>query len=233
MAIADFDLVPDKPSYPVQIESLFPVDPVSNYRGYFEEHRRGVHALRRATLRWSGAGVPTRDFVRSFFSQFNGARGPLSFTLPGFLENPSGIVPKLEDVAGGSLLSREYKIVFSWFDGTSKTTLASAIATKTIAANNLVKVTVPVKPLNVSHFRIYAAETPNPRETQSTGDVDTALTWTEPATGLETTGAAEPSVNNLAPKDYWMLENTSIQFTMYTTRLFNFTLVFREIFKPE
>ena len=191
---------PKSPSANISPHSEFPVIQFEAEKPYVQVIPKTLRALRAVTLRWTGLTNTDLDYIESFHHEHKGAAATFFYTLPRPRETPwRG--PDLVARTSGSLPGRTYSVRFTWYDNVAGTeTLASPASSITLAANDVVDVTTPIKPSGVDRFRIYAHETAGSEVLQAT---ESTKTWAEPDTGLITGSATVPTVNTLKPKLKW------------------------------
>jgi hypothetical protein len=195
MAIPEF-LPALKPSYRTNLDAEYNITRFRSHKGYEQNIPKTIRPLTSGTLTWNIAGEDVKDYIESFFSQFEGNVGPFSWKPFDNIATPSGILPALTESSGGSLSSRTYFVEFTWHDSVDGETKTSGVSSKLLSANNLVTVTVPPVPNNVEAFRVYASTTQGSETLQAT--ITTGRSWTEPTSGL-ISGASPPSSNTLNP----------------------------------
>jgi len=197
---------PQGPSYPLEIEQVFPVDSYATNSGLEVARPLGQLLIRRMRLQWTRMAVPTRDYIQSFLEALAGTNGPIQYTPPDAIASPTGTSPTLTQAAGGSLSGRSYDVQFSWWSTqTTQETAPSGTATLALDANKLITVAVPPAPNGVDGFRVYADDG-STSGLQAT--VTAGRTWTEPSGGL-ISGASAPSSSTLKPPIKWTIDQTS------------------------
>lgn len=134
------------------------------------------------------------EYFLSFYRRNRGAAARFYMEWPELVPSPDA-APVLEAIAGGTQAQRTITARFAW-KNTVGTTKASPTGSLLIPANNLIKVTVPVYPANVTQAVIYAAEDdPGNEEEQAT--LTNTFSWTQPDAAL-LTGTADPPTANTA-----------------------------------
>lgn len=147
-------------------------------------------------------------YALDFYRRHVGPAGRFWFELPEFVADPSA-PPVVEAVSGGSLSSRTYLVSIAWL-GAAGETLASELASLTIPANELIKVTLPVYPNNVSKARIYATAGASGTEVQQ-AELTDVREWTEPTSGLVTGTGSPASVNTATDVSLCKFEGENFQ----------------------
>lgn len=141
--------------------------------------------------RWVGTTRAAMEYVASFFQRHKGSAGRFYYAWPEFVAHPDA-APTLEAIAGGTQAERTITAQFAWKNSAGKTT-ASPTQTLLIPASNLVRVTVPVYPPNISQCVIYATQTGGTPQEQTV--LTGPLTWTQPDAALLLATADPPAAN--------------------------------------
>jgi hypothetical protein len=128
--------------------------------------------------------------------------------------------------AGGTLPIRTYYLTMTFGDNVGGESTASIEQVITIPANFLLTVASPVLPITtdattlqtstgplIGTWNIYAATTRGAERLQSSG-INLGTDWTEPSTGLTTSGVTAPGTNTLAVLGGYVME-----FNYYQSRL--------------
>lgn len=142
-------------------------------------------------VRWVCETRAAMDYVVSFFRRHVGSAGRFYYAWPELVSHPDA-APTLEAISGGTQASRTIVACFAWKNSAGKTT-ASPTASLLIPANNLVRVTVPVYPPNITQCVIYGDQTGGTPQEQTT--LTGALTWTQPDAALLLATADPPAAN--------------------------------------
>lgn len=147
------------------------------------------------------------------------------------VQSPQPEPPLVTTVAGGTLPARKYNLVTTFVDALSGESTAAAYSTPLyIPANFLAVVQSPTTlvPANdagvpYSSYNVYASSSSNlPQNTtlQTLSPITIGTSWTEPITGLTTTGRNPPSTNGAATLNgyvlqfrYYQLETTITSFS--------------------
>lgn len=129
--------------------------------------------------------------------------------------------------AGGALPQRTYSIVTAFIDSTGGISQASVENTFVVPANHLITIGSPVievggaspvvslttaSGVTVGNWSVYAS-TQTAHETLQSANIAIGTAWTEPTSGLTTSGAAVPSSPTIA-----LLGGYIIEFRYYKTR---------------
>lgn len=103
----------------------------------------------------------------------------------------------LTQSASGALgaLTNFVKITYVTVAGETTPSAESSLAT---SANNVVTVNSPAPAANVVAYNVYASTATGTEKLQNTTPIPIGFNWTEPATGLTTTGVVVPTVNTAA-----------------------------------
>jgi len=174
-----------------------------SHGGYDQQVPRLLRPLRRAELRWNAASDTTREYIESFIAAIHGTVGPFEWTPFDNIPSPSGMLPTLSEVSGGSLGSRTYYVVFTWYDTTYGETRESGRASLNVSANNFLKVEIPPIPLQVEGWRVYVSETSGAEKLEAT-ITSGARSWTQSA---DLSGSADPpAANTLTPAGKWNIQ---------------------------
>ncbi|MGH9841739.1 MAG: beta-galactosidase [Blastocatellia bacterium] len=103
--------------------------------------------------------------------------------------------PVLGQVPGGTLGARTYYVSYTWvIAGVGESTPAPSASQITAGAGNLLKVTVPPFETEVTSANIYVGTSRESLKLQGSVTQDGGA-WTEPASGISTTGPAPPTQN--------------------------------------
>ena len=132
------------------------------------------------------------EYVASFFSRHRGSAGIFYLAWPEYVPSPDA-APTLEAVSGGTQAERTITVRIAW-KSSAGITRASPIGSLLVPASNLIKVTVPTYPPNISQCVIYASQTGSGTEQEQTV-LSGQLTWTQPDSSLLVATAA-PQVTN-------------------------------------
>lgn len=127
---------------------------------------------------------------------------------------PQPISPIGTRVLSGSLPDRFYYLATTFVDSFGNESTAPSPSRIFIPANSLVVVNPPAEPVpagtsgvQYNRYNVYTGTEADSLTLQSTGtEISTALTWTEPLTGLETTGVNPPDTNELEPLAGYVIE---------------------------
>jgi len=137
----------------------------------------------------------TRDafeYMDSFFLRLKGPVARFYYQWPEFVSTPDK-APTLEAVVSGAQAERTITVRFAWRNSLG-TTRASATGSLLIPVNNLIKVTLPTYPANITQAVIYAAQGAPGSEQEQTV-LTTLRTWTQPDAPL-LTGTSSPATTN-------------------------------------
>lgn len=127
--------------------------------------------------------------------KFTGS-SPSTFTLPTPVSVPSA--PVLSQVAGGALAARTEYVTITYTTADGETT-ASVEASLAISVNNLLSVASPVGATGVTGWNVYSSTTSGKETKQNVSAIPIGTDWTEPTTGLVTSGPVAPIVNTASP----------------------------------
>lgn len=151
----------------------------------------GGRDLRNLKLRMRAQTNEAWWYLESFFRRHKDAVR-FYFAWPEYVA-PEHAAPTLEAVSGGSQGERTITVAFSWKNSAGETT-PSPTGSLLVPANELIQVTIPEYPANVTQAVIYAAEDDAGNEVaQATLTMEE--TWTSPDAALLTGTAAVPSAN--------------------------------------
>lgn len=142
-------------------------------------------------MRWIGTTRAAQEYVVSFFRRHRGPAGRFYYQWPEYVAHPDK-APGLEAIIGGAQAERTITAQFAWRN-TAGTTTASPTGTLLVPVNNLVRVTVPVYPPNISECVIYADQTGGTPQEQTI--LSSTLTWTQPDAALLLDTADPPAAN--------------------------------------
>jgi hypothetical protein len=138
------------------------------------------------------------------------------------LVQPVPATPILTSVTSGALAQRSYFVRITFLDTLNGESTGSPITAKrVVAANKLIKVISPTLPFNTTssgvvynRYNVYAGTAEGSETLQTVTPINIGTNWTEPGTGLTTSGAAVPTVNTLEQVGGYI-----IQFRYYKDRL--------------
>jgi hypothetical protein len=138
------------------------------------------------------------------------------------LSTPNPEVPFATTTPGGALANRFYYIKVTIVDSAGNESNSTANGREQfIPANNLVQVVTPTLTYPISgtgvlynQYNVYAATTEGSETLQNVSPIAIGTNWTEPTSGLTTTGASVPTTNNLTPFNAYL-----IKFRYYKNRL--------------
>jgi hypothetical protein len=192
------------PSFSPSTDWNWPVlqfDPVKPYEQVIP---LGLRPVREYSVGFKALTVQQRNYILSFFHSIGGPAGAFSWVTPDLIWAPEFSALVLTQVSGGALAQRTYQVRYTWYDdSTSGETTACAASSITVAANYLLKVTVPPPPTGAPGWRVYAHETLG-SECLQASVLDTTI-WTEPVGGLVTGTGLPPTENTLQPPLLWRL----------------------------
>ena len=122
--------------------------------------------------------------------------------------------PVMTTSVSGSLSDRTYFVRVSFVDSAGNESAASDPAARQFIPANSVLVVAPPQPIiatsatgvNYNTFHVYASETENSELRVTTSAIATSTSWTEPDTGLITSGAAFPTSNDIEPLYGYLIE---------------------------
>jgi hypothetical protein len=140
-------------------------------------------------------------------------------------QNPYSPVPQpplANTVAGGALALRTYFLRLTFVDSLGGESAGSSVSVSaTIPASQLVSVGTPTlyftqnaSGVQYNGYNVYASTQEGTETKQNTTPIEIGTNWTEPTTGLTTTGTIVPTNNTLAS-----MEGYLIQFRYYKDRL--------------
>jgi len=191
------------PEFPFGLEPIWNVDEIPAIKPYVARVPRGLREISTASLVYPALTRRQKEYILSFFRELRGPASDFLWTPPDAVDGPLHRGPDLDQVtlAGAPGSSRNYIVKFTWYDpATGQETEASPVSTITVTSGKVLVITVPVFPLGVSAFRVYAGTVLDSEWTQG---YSTLRTWTEPVTGLLTTTSLAPGANNLKPAMKW------------------------------
>lgn len=154
---------------------------------------------------WLGLTQDQRDYFLSFFREINGSADQFFWQGPDRVPSPLHRGPDLNNltVGGAPASPRDYSVQYTWYDPTtSRETKPSPVSSVTIAAGDLLEVTLPIFPNGVAEARIYVEEDPAAPSLQGTSQV---RIWVEPIAGIVPGGDLPPAVNDLLLTLVWRL----------------------------
>ncbi len=204
------DQVVDMPSASLHGYETFPLDPEFAlvetwvYRTIATEplsdttQTRSIRPrpLRRWRLRWTLAKQTEAEIIRGFYRDMRGG------ALPFWLEAPDKIArpfdnPAVAAISGGSQADRTVYAVYTWTRGVLETLPSYQTATLALLDAQLLTVTVPEFPANVTGATVYVGPTEELLYAQDSPIAVSGGTWTEPQAGYSDAGAAPPTANTL------------------------------------
>jgi hypothetical protein len=131
-------------------------------------------------------------------------------------DKPQPEVPFSTVGAGGALAGRTYYIFTTIVDSAGNESSSSSTGRQQfVPANNLVTVVSPLLTYSVSgtgvlynQFNVYIGLSSNASSCtkQNASPIAMGSNWTEPTTGLTTTGASVPTTNNLTPFNAYLIK---------------------------
>ena len=121
--------------------------------------------------------------------------------------------PYLTTTTSGALAQRTYYVTVTFLDSlNNEGTACDREAIITIPANKLLVVQSPTLPFNVTtqgvsynQYNVYASTVSQSEKLQNVSPIALGTNWTEPGTGLTTTGVASPLTNNLTNMDGYLI----------------------------
>lgn len=139
-------------------------------------------------------GVPV-DYAPTF------SQGSSGIKLSANPSIPAASQPTLGSVAGGSLPSTTYYVQILWFDAGGTGGLPSLETSITLAADELLTVTNAAAPSWAASWNVYVATASGYETLQNTTPIPiSTAVWTEPTSGLTTTGATPPTSTTMTPQ---------------------------------
>jgi len=195
--------LPRNPGYGYREQHVPLTQTVRMERGYDQITTKTIRYMIRAFLTLKALNQDDLDKVLSFFQALNGALGPFLWDPLNNAASPLSISPTLSQVAGGSLPSRTYFVVFTWYDATTTfETKESARSSLLVDASKFIVVEVPAIVSGADSWRAYLSETSGSekREATTTG----SRKWTQTVALAGTLDP--PSANNLSTALTWLLE---------------------------
>lgn len=176
-----------------------PLDPVM-----FQPGRPKVFVIR-----------PDTPYTISIFPPCNNPAGTLT---------PSGV--NFTYTAGGSLPLRTYYVQVTFVDSSAGESAPCIEAVIVVPANQLLTIQTPVLPITspgdaitftnaqgvtIDQYNVYAASTTGGEKLQTVTALALGTNWTEPTSGLTTSGRAVSSTSTLATLDGYPIEFTYIK----------------------
>jgi len=216
---------PMNPAFPFQEIPEILTDTVRMHKGYDQVRPLLIRPIRTVTLSWEGANKATKDYIFSFFQGLAGSTGPFYWTPADKVPSPNGMTPTLSEVSGGSLGSRTYYVVFTWYDSVYGETVQSQTASLAISANYYMKVEIPPFPNFVSSWRLYAHESEGSECLQAT--INSSRSWTQ-SSALATGTATPPSTNSLNLAIKWILFPSAINCQKFTANRYKISFSIKE-----
>ena len=130
--------------------------------------------------------------------------------------------PILSTSVSGALPLREYFVRTTFVDSVGGESAGSSVTSSSyVPANSVITVATPTLLFNktangvtYSSYNIYASTTEGSETLQNTSPIALGTNWTEPTSGLTTTGASIPSTSTIAE-----MEGYIIQFRYYKSRI--------------
>jgi hypothetical protein len=130
--------------------------------------------------------------------------------------------PIVQSVSGGSLTARTYYVKITFVDSLGGESASTANGTEQwIALDNLAIIRTPYIAFNTTDigvkyasYNVYASVTEGSETLQTVTPIAIGTDWTEPTTGLTTTGASVPTANTLAQFGAYL-----IKFQYYKNRI--------------
>lgn len=127
---------------------------------------------------------------------------------------PVPATPILTATVGGALPLRTYFVQVTFVDSSSGESTGSSISAKIIVpANELLTVVTPTIPLNkassgvlYNQYNVYAAVTEGSETRQTASPIAMGANWTEPNTGLISSGPSIPNQNTLEPINAYIIK---------------------------
>lgn len=146
------------------------------------------------------------------------ANSPNTFSIYPAPDNQNGyqLVPETPVVstsAAGALAAATLDVQVTFVDSASGESLPSGIATIYVPANHVLVVGPPQpgfasndEGINYNTYNVYAAKHGSTLTLQNTSPVSTSNAWTEPTSGLTTTGATPPTSPSIAQLGGYIIE---------------------------
>jgi RHS repeat-associated protein len=106
-----------------------------------------------------------------------------------FISPPSA--PSLSSTSGGSLAGSIFYVVITYL-GSAGETLGSSQSNLTISANHLLTVASPSSSTGATSYNVYVGTLSNGESLQTSTPITIGTNWTEPTTGMVSTGVAVP-----------------------------------------
>jgi hypothetical protein len=147
-------------------------------------------------LQWKIATPDEAEQLNAFYCEMVGAAGTFDYVPSDPIPRPYS-APTMGSSTSGALGSRTRYAKFSWADASNETTPSVGYGTLAIGANNVLTVTVPTFPTNVTKAWVYVGATSAVLCRQATAITTSAGTWTEPDEGYDTGGASPLTTNAL------------------------------------
>jgi hypothetical protein len=121
--------------------------------------------------------------------------------------------PNLISSTSGALSARVYYVRTTFLDVQGNEGLPSTTAKTYVVANKVLVVDAPqpkisgaASGITYTHFNVYASETEGSETLQSVSPQAIATDWTEPDTGLTTSGASVPTSSDIEPLNGYLME---------------------------
>ena len=149
-------------------------------------------ALRSSLFNWfTGPSTGSGGFARHYTGVLT-PRG--SKTVDSYARIAAPAAPSLSQVAGGALAAATYFAKVTLVSPSGET-IASSESSLAVAANNLLRIAAPAIAGNATGWNAYVATASGAETLQNATPIALGTSWTEPATGLLTGGAAAPAAN--------------------------------------
>lgn len=164
--------------------------------GYVQLRAKLAKPRRAWKLVWKLATPDEAEQLHAFYREQVGAAGTFDYAPSDPIPRPYA-APTLGSSTSGALGSRTRYAKFSWADATHETTPSVGYGTLAVGANNVLTVTVPLFPTNVTKAWVYVGATSAVLCKQDTAITTSAGTWTEPDEGYNDAGASPLTTNAL------------------------------------
>jgi hypothetical protein len=148
-------------------------------------------------LAWKAASPDEAEQLHAFFREMVGGAGEFYYVPSDKTPRPYS-APTMGSTLSGALAGRTRYAKFSWADATNETTPSVNYGTLAVGVNNVLTVTVPTFPSNVTKAWVYVGATSSLFCRQATAITASAGTWTEPDAGYADDGAVPLTTSTLA-----------------------------------
>jgi hypothetical protein len=180
------------------------------------------------SLSWENASEEESEKLKAFLRDHHGPADYFEFDAYDKVPRPYA-GPLLSPYESGSLSSHLCYVKYAWSDGTNFTT-PSEYRSATVAANNVLTVTVPYFPASVTRAYVYISSDNATYHRQTTYISGSGGTWTEPDTGWVATGVSPATTNSLSESSVVHFVNQSVDITKAWIDAYDMSCQLEEVF---